>query len=206
MGSSDDDLLSQAASGDGRALAELLEEHTSVVRQRLAGKIPRRWQSVLSLDDVMQETYTDAFLDIDRFTPEGDGSFTAWLMSLARCNLVDALRMLKAEKRGGNHQRVEPQTREDSCVALYEVLGATQTTPSRCAAREEARAALEHAIQQLPETYRRVVQMYDFEDRPVEEVGRALKRSAGAVYMVRARAHRRLQAIMGSVSKYITKA
>lgn len=206
MGSSDQDLLSQAASGDEQALTRLLQEHGPIVRQRLAPRIPHRWQSVLSVDDVMQQTYTDAFLDMDRFTPTGEGSFTAWLTSLAECNLTDALRMLDAAKRGKDHQRIEPQAGHDSFLVLHELLGATRSTPSQHVARDEARTALERAIQQLPDTYRRVVEMYDLEARPVEEVARVLKRSPGAVYMVRARAHRRLRDLMGNTLKYFSTA
>ncbi len=204
MGSSSQNLLSQAASGDGRALADLLEEHTATVRRGLAGKIPRRWQSVLSLDDVLQQTYIDAFLNISRFDPEGEASFASWLASLAKYNLVDALRMLETDKRGGSYRRVQPESDDDSFVALYDLLSAVGTTPSQGAARGEARTALEQAIVQLPKVYRQVVQMYDLEGRPAEEVARALNRSPGAVYMVRVRAHRRLCDLMGRPSKYFS--
>ena len=207
LASSDHDLLTQASSGNTQALKELIEEHAPVVRRWLAGKIPDRWRSVLSVDDVMQQTYTDAFVDIGRFVPVGEDSFGAWLMSLAKCNLVDALRMLEAEKRGEGHRRLASPDGADSCMSLYELLVATSSTPSRHAARDEALAALEFALDQLPDTYRRVVQMYDLEDRPVEEVARVLQRSSGAVFMIRHRAHRRLRTIIGgSASKYFSAA
>ena len=204
--SSDSVLLRQATSGDGHALEELLQGHGHVVRRRLAGEIPRRWQSALSMDDVMQQTYADAFLDIDRFVQDGEGSFTTWLTTLAKCNLVDALRMLQAEKRGNGRRRIQPEARNESFVALYELLDAGRTTPSQHLAREEARTALECAIRQLPESYRRVVEMYDLRGESVDKVAQALKRSPAAVYMVRARAHRRLREVMGNPSKYFSKA
>ncbi len=206
MGSSDQDLLRQATSGDRQALVGLLEEHTPAVCQRLVGKIPQRWQAVLSVDDVMQQTCADAFLGIRRFVPRGEGSFAAWLSTIAKRNLLNALEMLEAEKRGKGRRRIEPIGREGSIIALYELLSAGATTPSRDAARKETCGTLEHAIQQLPETYRQAVEMYDIEGRSVEEVARALKRTPGAVHMIRARAHRRLQAIMGSASKYFSTA
>ena len=206
MGSSGEDLLGEAVRGNGHALAQLLEEHTPAIRGRLTGKIPRRWQSVLSVDDVLQQTYTDAFLYVGRFDPAGKASFSTWLTSLARYNLADALKMLEAEKRGGGRRRVSPESRQDSFVALYELVSATGTTPSRHVARGEACEALEEAIQHLPEAHRQVVKMYDLEGRPVAEVAAALRRSPGAVYMIRARAHRRLGEVMGSESKYFTRA
>lgn len=206
MGNPDQNLLRQATSGDTQALVGLLEEHTPAVGQRLAGKIPQRWQPVLSVDDVMQQTCADAFLGIGRFVPQGERSFAAWLSTIAKRNLLNALEMLEAEKRGGGRQRMGPVGRDESLVELYELLSAGATTPSQHAARKDACGTLEHAIRQLPETYRRAVQMYDIEGRPVEEVARALQRTPGAVHMIRARAHSRLQVLMGSASKYFTTA
>ncbi len=197
-------LQRRAAEGDRRALEQLLEHHGPLVRQRLHGRIPRRWQAVLSLDDVMQQTYTDAFVDIARFVPNGESSFIGWLMSLAKCNLLDALKMLQTERRGKRFRRVDLHTAEDSSLLLCEMIGVTRSTPSRRAARVEACGVLKEALQELPDSYRRVVQMYDLDNRPVEEVSETLHRSPGAVYMVRARAHRRLREILGHRSRYLS--
>ena len=90
-------------------------------------------------------------------------------------------------------------------MALYELIGATHTTPSRRAARREACTALERAIEQLPDAYQKVVRMYDLEGRPIDEVVQALGKSEGALYMIRARAHRQLCEIIGAASKYLSR-
>ena len=204
MSELDSNHLSRAVDGDREALAQLLEHHGPAVRKRFAGRIPRRWRSALSVDDVMQQTYIDAFVDFPRFVPNGRGSFSAWLASLAKCNLLDALRMLNADKRGRNGRRIASRSSQDTLTMLYEEVGASHSTPSRRAARIEANAALGSAVEQLPETYRRVVQMYDLDGCPVDSVASELGRSPGAVYMLRARAHRRLREIMGNASRYLT--
>ena len=152
----------------------------------------------------MQQTYVDAFCDITRFEPRGEGSLVAWLKVLAKRNLLDALKRLQADKRGGARGRVELPASQDSQVALYELLGGTTSTPSRKAARAEALSVMGRALESLPEAYRRVVEMYDLEGRPVEEVAAAMNRSPGAVYMLRARAHRLLCDTMGAKSKYFS--
>ena len=197
-------LLSRAIDGDTDALTQLLEAHGPMLRAFLAGKIPAHLQSVLSEDDVVQQTYADAFLGIGSFVPQGDRSFTNWLVTLAERNLTDAIRMLHREKRGGDRRRVEPAASEESLMALYELVGATTTTPSRLAARSEAKAAMNQAISRLPELYRQVVEMYDLQGRSVDEVAAALGRRPGAVFMLRARALRRLAEIMGSASDYLS--
>ena len=204
MGGSDGQLLSQARNGDEQALTELLQQHGPAVRRWVAGRIPRRWRSILAADDVMQQSYTDAFLDLGQFDGGSGGSFSAWLMTIAKCNLADAVRMLDADKRGKGRRPVALDAQQDSFVALYELLAVTQSTPSRHAARAEAHSALEQAVRQLPEDYRQVVQMYDLEGRSVEEVGAAVGRKPGAVYMMRARAHRRLGLLLGGASNYFS--
>lgn len=201
-----DDRLKRAMGGDREALTGLLEQYASGVRQRIANGIPKHLRSVLSEDDVMQQTYTDAFCDIGRFSPQGDDAFARWLATLAGRNLLDAVRMLEAEKRGGKRQQVVGPVSDESLVALYEVLAVTTSTPSRYAARGEAKSAMANAIRQLPDIHRRVIEMYDLEGRSVEEVATALERSPGAVFMLRARAHRRLAEFMGPSSNFLSGA
>src|SRR5438874_4374691 len=96
-----DELLAKATAGDAGALADLLTRDGAAARRALHDAIPIKWQSVLSMDDVMQQTYAEAVVSIGRFENRGDGSFAGWLTQLARCTLIDALRMLEADKRGG---------------------------------------------------------------------------------------------------------
>lgn len=201
-----DSSLGRALRGDHDALASLLEQHGPAVRNKLRDQIPRRWQALLSIDDVMQETYTDAFLDIGQFAPRGDGSFERWLTTIARHNLINAIKMLEADKRGGDHHRVGGMAGDDSFVSLYNLLGCTTTTPSREAARIEAKVSLERAIERLPDDYRRVVQMYDLDRNPCDVVAVALHRRPGAVFMLRARAHRALQKLLGAACNYLSDA
>ena len=204
MSSSDDQLLVRAHQGQHEAIVQLLERHGPAARGVLAGAIPGKFAAVVSVDDVMQQTYLDAFLDIGKFHARDAVAFKAWLIKLARRNLVDAIRMLRAEKRGGSRIRIEPDTGGDSFVSLFEFLGGISRTPSREAAITESRLAIQSSLQRLPAAYQDVIRMYDLEGRPIEEVARHLTRSPGAVYMLRARAHERLAEIMGSASKYFS--
>jgi RNA polymerase sigma-70 factor, ECF subfamily len=204
MGGSDDHLLDQACGGSRDALGRLLEAYAPPLRARLAGRIPNRWQALLSPEDVLQQTFTDAFLQIDQLVSRSDCSFAAWLHRIADNNLASALSMLEAQKRGGDRRKVDLRGRDDSLAELYELVAATQSTPSRHAARDEAHRALEQALEQLPDEYRCVVRMFDLEERSAAEVAEAVGRSPGAMYMIRARAHRWLGELLGSAARFIT--
>lgn len=196
--------LEAAIGGDADALAELLESEGPRIRAIVERELPSRFQSLLSADDVMQQTYADAFLSISGFVPRGDGAFGGWLLKLAKRNLVDAIRMLSAEKRGGKRHKIEAGALEQSYAELYEVMLRTYSTPSRSVAGREAKMALESALSQLPEHYAEVIRAYDLEGCPIEEAAERVKRTAGATYMLRARAHDRLAEVMGSASRYFT--
>lgn len=199
-----DELLAKAMAGDARALADVLTRDGSIARGALHDAIPAKWQSVLSMDDVMQQAYAEAVVSIGRFENRGEGSFAAWLTQLARCTLIDAVRMLEADKRGGDRKRIQA-SREDSCSNLFDMLCQTMGTPSRYAAKHEAARAVLHAVEQLPPPQRQVVEMYDLGGKPVSEVAAALGRSEGAVYLLRVRAHRRLAELMGAPADYLTR-
>ncbi len=190
MDAAEHELLDRATGGDRDALAELLMRHAPPLRRKLSGQIPARWQSVLSVDDVLQQTYTDAMLDIARFVPRPDATLDAWLGTLARRNLQDAIRMLEAEKRGGKRRAISISDLDASYDGLYEMLSSSSSTPSRRATRDEARDALRQAIQSLPDDHQSVVRLVDLEGHTVAETAARLGRSPGAVYMLRARAHR----------------
>ncbi len=201
---SDDELLHAACEGHETALGKLLDRHTPELRRVVAGKLSTKWQSLLSEEDVLQETFTDAFLDIHQFKPGRGSAFLAWLTTLATRNLLDAIRMLEADKRGGRARRVTPGGSDESYDGLLGDLGGTATTPSGHAARDESRAALERAIAQLPDHYRRVIEMYDLEERPLADVAEAMERSRGATSIMRHRAIRMLAEIMGTASQYLS--
>jgi len=198
-------LLERAGSGDRQALADLLAAIGPQVRARLVGRIAPGYRSVLEEDDVMQVTYLEAVLDIEKFVGGGVAGFVAWLTRMAEHNLLDATRALSSAKRPDPRRKVgPPPSYQDSVIGLMDMLGATSQTPSRDAARLEAGAWLERALKQLPPDYERVIRLYDLAGKDPAIVAAEMGRSQGAVFMLRARAHDRLKQILGSASKFFS--
>ncbi len=197
-------LVERAAGGDQEALTRLIAQHDATLRSKFCNQIPIRWQALLSLDDLLQETYTDAFLDIADFVDRGAESFEHWLTTIGKNNLLNAVQSLEAEKRGGGRVPLSPDQHDSSYAALHELLKCSTTSPSGKAAKAEAKAALEQAIDRLPRDYQTVVRLYDIEGHPVEDVAATMRRSAGAVFMLRARGHRALGRLLGASVKYIS--
>ncbi len=201
MQPSEKQLAVSAVGGDEDALTELLRRFGPNVRASIEAGISEKWRSILEADDVMQVTYLEAFLRIDRFEPRGDGSFAGWLNQIAKNNMRDAIEELSRLKRPQPQNRVVGSMNESAVMFVEQLCGST-STPSRHAAHREIIDALESAIGELPDDYAMVVRQYDLEGKPVADVASALGRSEGAVYMLRARAHDRLREAFGSGAQW----
>jgi RNA polymerase sigma-70 factor (ECF subfamily) len=201
-----EDLVALAVQGDVDALSELLARHGPHVEQTL--RIGKVWQAFIDPGDVMQVTYLEAFLQIGQFRPDKAPSFEAWLRRIAENNLRDAIRGLERQKQPPPTQRVSMgRPGDESFVGLFDFLVAHSSTPSRTMGREEIRQIIQEAVQRLPEDYGKVVRMYDLESLPIDDVALALKRSPGAVHMMRARAHDRLGELLETAANwFVSKA
>lgn len=189
------ELQSRAVCGDADAVSRLLEHFGPQVEAAL--HIGRRWRSAIDVADVMQVTYLEAFMQIGRFDAGRGLSFLRWLRTIAANNLRDAVRGLSAGTRPPPDRRITPRPLDETASDFMEKLGVTSTTPSRDARRGEASRILLAAIDRLPPAYREVVRRYDLDGRPMDEVASSVGRSAGAVHMLRARAHERLRELLG---------
>lgn len=201
----DQTILLRAAQGDPEATTRLAEDVAPILRAALQREMPQRWQALLTVDDVIQQAWADAVIGLRRFEPRGPGAFAAWMLTLARNNLRNAIRMLEADKRGGARRGVPAVDRDTSYLGLLEAVAGDGGTPSREVALDEVRQALDRAIEGLPETYRTVVRGYDLDGRSAQEIAEELGRTSGAVHMLRSRALHALAELLGSPSGLLTR-
>jgi RNA polymerase sigma-70 factor (ECF subfamily) len=194
--------IRRAVAGDLEALAALLEEHGPGLRAHLRGRIPAAHRGVLAEEDVLQVSYLEAFLRIASFAGDTAAAFRGWLRAIAEHNLRDGVRELERRKRPDARDRVDAGER---AAEFLEELRSSATTPTRAAARGEARALLEAALAELPADYARVVRLYDLEGRSAEETAAALGRSRGATHMLRQRALDRLREKLGPPARFVSQ-
>jgi len=204
MGQSRADQLREAAAGDAGALRALLEAYGPPVWTEIDRDIGAVWRSSIDADDVMQITYLEAFLRIDKMTATDGATFKAWLRRIAQNNLRDAIKELDRQKRPSPTKRVNASAGEDSYVTLVERLVQTSVTPSRHVARHEVAAVIDAALDHLPPDYAKVIRLYDLQTREIAEVAKEMQRSPGAIHMLRARAHERLRVLLGTETDFFT--
>lgn len=204
MDSPSEELVEEAQRGDETSLREIIVHYGYEVRNRIARDISPQWQTVLDADDVMQVTYLEAFLQINQLRTCTPAGLMTWLKQIAQNNLRDAIRALERPKRPHPSQRVHVVADDGSYVEFLEMLGSSTATPSRQAARHEAKSLVDAALDRLPPDYGCAVRLYDLEGRSAVEVATFMGRSVGAVHMLRSRAHERLRVLLGSSSKFFS--
>jgi RNA polymerase sigma-70 factor (ECF subfamily) len=203
----DQELIRRAISGDRPALERLLLDHYDPLLRHIDRKLPAAMQSVLEPEDILQETFAQAFRDVGRFEPRSSESFHAWLRSIAEHRLQDAVRALKRKKRGGDRRRVgnAPDPNTSSMAELVEMLSARDRSPSRSFVRREAVRAVQVAIAGLPEDYQEAIRLHYFEGKSLEETAAMMDRTTGAIRGLLDRSKDKLLDALGRASQYLSQ-
>lgn len=197
-----EETLSRAIAGDADEAEKLFRSYWPQLRQMIAGRIPHTIQSLVEADDVLQETYAEAFSSIQACQAACGHTFFAWLSSIAEHNLLDLQRGLFATRR--DVRRTCSNTNlERSLNHLARKLAPSTESPPDSAGRHELGEKLRSAVLELPDAYRSVIALYDLRQLPIDKVAEQLHCSIGSVYMRRQRGHRMLREILQSFSRYI---
>ena len=197
-----EETLVRAIAGDPDEAEKLFRSYWPQLRQMIAGRIPHTIQALVEADDVLQETYAEAFLNIQACQAACGRTFFAWLSSIAEHNLLDLQRGLFASRR--DVRRTFSTTDcERSLDQLARNLGSSAGSPVHSAGHHEMAANLRTALSELPAAYRSVIVLYDLRQLAIDKVAEQLQCSVGSVYMRRQRGHRMLRNILQSFSRHV---
>ncbi|MBN1284266.1 MAG: sigma-70 family RNA polymerase sigma factor [Anaerolineae bacterium] len=166
-------LLPRLKAGDQAAYAQAVEAYSA----QLYHVALRMLGSEAEAEDVLQETFLDAFKNIDRF--EGRSQLSTWLHRIAANNALMRLRKkrptflsvdgLTGEHDDGNGSQVPKQLYDWCCLPESELL------------TEEARAEMRAAVEDLSDALRVVFVLRDIEGLSTQETADVLDISASAV-------------------------
>jgi len=136
-------------------------------------------------EDCLQETFLKAFDKIDGF--EERSALGTWLHSILVNQSLMKLRKTKRER----HEQIDdlmPQFDSNAC--RIEAPWSYLATPDELLEQDQTRALVQSKIDQLPESYRIVLQLRDIEEFDTETVATMLDITPGAakVRLHRARA------------------
>lgn len=201
----DEAFVNRAIAGDEVALTVLLTRSRAGLCGHLASRVPADLRGTIDADDVTQEAHVEVFRHIGSFEFRGPDSFFRWVKAIALRKLRDAIKARRAARRGGGRRVIEDvasPTAEDSMVAFLDLLAGPNRTPSRSAARHEVVAAMQDALTELPDDYRRAVWLVYIEGCSVAVAAAEMGRTERAIHNLCYKAKDRLREILGSRSRF----
>ncbi len=188
-------------------LAPVLLERAEYVRGYLASRIPARFRSIISADDVLQEAWIAAFRHAGDVASCDSTTLDAWVLAIAERKLVDALRAAQTLKRGGRGLRFSVPRSGSSVVAvLYGRLVGNRRTPSQCLSAREAAEAVLLALNSLNEEQRQAIRLRHLEGLSIEQTAALMNKSQSAVSSLVFRGLRRLRSALGTAGRYFSDA
>ncbi len=183
-------LISQARTGSREALGHLLDSYRDYLRLVARQQMNPRLVGKGDPSDLIQETFLEAQRDFTQFQGDTEGELLAWLRQLLLNNISNFSRhYMQTSKRDARREIRLSGPADSDQVSL---LGA-EPSPSDHVVGAEESVALHHAIERLPEEYRRIIQLRYQDGRSFEEIAIMLGRSANAARKLWVRAIDRLQ-------------
>jgi RNA polymerase sigma-70 factor, ECF subfamily len=200
-------LVARAVAGEPLALERLLLDAYPRLVPRLEQQLPADLRTVVAVDDIIQETFADAFRGIASFKPGGNDAFMAWIGTIADHRLLDAIRTYRAAKRGGGRETGQtPLGARSSIADLVQLMAVTDRTPSRSAGGHEAAAAVQVALAGLKDEYREALRLRFLEALPVADVAARLGRTEASVHKLCSRGLQAMREAMGEATRYLSGA
>jgi RNA polymerase sigma-70 factor (ECF subfamily) len=176
----------------GQALEEFRHYLLRIAEQELAPDLRAKGGA----SDLVQLTFLEAQRDFAKFHGDSAPELRAWL----RCLLVDNLANFERHYRATAKRRVAREVALDPGSSSPLPGGAAYAntpSPSEEAMAQERAQALQWALEQLPEEYRRVITLRHYEQLPFEEIGKRMERSPEAARKLWSRAIERLRQELG---------
>ena len=183
------DLLARVEQGDEDAFTALFDKYQKRLALLIYYKLSREMRRLADAEDVLQETFLEAFRDIKRFRYEKPGGFLSWLSKIADHVIADAARFHGRQKRRAEIVRFRSVGTPDGPEPV------DSATPSRLLAEKESLQALIQKLDSLPEDYRRAILLAKVEGLSNAEMAEQLGRSREAAALLLHRAIKRFRAI-----------
>jgi RNA polymerase sigma-70 factor (ECF subfamily) len=160
----DPDLLRRCREGDQAAWRDLVNEHGRRVfnlAYRFVGRVDEA-------EDVTQEIFVKVYRALDAYRP-ADGSFPAWLMTVARHHAIDRYRRRRDER---------VVAADPSALAAFPT---EDEGPLQSLEREERKSFVHRGLRSLPATLREPLLLCDLEGLSHEDAASSLDIPVGTV-------------------------
>lgn len=201
-------LLARAAGGDVGAWGALLAGHQERLARVVSFRLDPRLRGRVDAVDVMQEAFITATARRADFFAQSAQSLFLWLRWIVGNTLLELHRHhLGAQMRdaGREHHGGSRPDDDGTRASLVAQLSAGATGPATAAGREEVKARLNEALQQIDSADREVLALRHFEQLTSSEAAQVLginERSAAKRYT---RALERLREVLAEMPGGLTE-
>jgi RNA polymerase sigma-70 factor (ECF subfamily) len=186
--------LREARAGSQEALGHLFQLCRHYLLLVANKELDPMFQAKVAASDVVQDSLLEAGRDFLRFRGQTEEELLGWLRSILGHNLANVRRHYQETgKRSVAREVPFPVNLDESPPRSVLHGGETPSTPLHRRERDEA---LERALQQLPEHYRQVIVLREWDRRTFEEIGGQLGRSAEAARKLWVRALEELGSLL----------
>jgi RNA polymerase sigma-70 factor, ECF subfamily len=176
--------MQRVKAGDMEAFEALVEAH----QNHIIGTVAKMLGDSVDAEDIAQQVFIRVWKSAARYEPRA--KFTTWLFTITR-NLV--FNELSRRKRRPQSTPASQDQHESGTHDMH--------APDDAILEEELQAAIQAAIDALPETQRMAIILRRYEDLSYEEIGEILGLTVPAVKSVLFRARTELKA---RLQKYLT--
>jgi RNA polymerase sigma-70 factor (ECF subfamily) len=167
------ELVRRMQAGDEQALGAFYDRWFPVV----SGVVARILRSDGDVEDVIEETFWQAWRQADRFV-EGRGSVQTWLLTIARSRALDRLR---AAKRRREESLDEPGALDAVSAAPDDLPPSSASDPSLGVERAERRRLVLAALADLPGEQRQALELGYFGGLSQTEIAEQTGQPLGTV-------------------------
>lgn len=165
----DESLVEATIAGDAGAFQRLVERYEG----RIFGLVRHYTQNAVEIEDIVQDAFLKAFSKLGSF--QSQSSFYTWLCRIAVNTALDFLK-----RHGRNPVQVIEDPDEGVAVA-HGGRGATVSAPDGRLETEEITTITHRILDELPEIFRTVLVLREFEELPYQEIADVLGISIGTV-------------------------
>lgn len=193
----DRELVEKAQKGDGAAFATLVERHQRQV-YRLA---LRMTGSEADAQEILQEAFLNAYQKLPLF--RGEAQFSSWLYRIAANSALMRLRRKRRAPDALADQPLELAGPRFSAEGHLEPEGDWSQRADERMMSGELGAAINKAVEELPEDYRTVFLLKDVDGLSNEDIAEALELTVPAV---KSRLHRARLALREKLGEFFDPA
>ena len=187
------DLIQRARDGDSSSLSGLIHGFRPYLKLLARVQRDERLKAKLDDSDLVQEVSALAVRDFPTFGGSTEAEFAAWLRTITARVAAMSIRHFTMQRRDIQLER-QLQTEIDNTSRLISAkFTAPDATPSERTLQRERAVLLAEALEELPDHYREVVILRDFEGLPIAEVAERMNRTPDAIRKISARAMLRIR-------------